>query len=520
MSPPPTSHNSVREACSFFADSLPIAIVDFIKLLMPALTTMRVGHNGATATDLAGASVGILAFNVAGNMISTAPLAAMDTIAPQAFGAGNKPGVGLAFQRAIILAIVFLLPTAPLWIYAEAILAALGQPPDVARFGAQYMRLLLPGLLPFAIFEAARKFVYAQGLRTPPVFSACLGLAALFVWLEVWCALLGVRAGAPVALSCTYATLAAALLAHIRSGWRMPAAMACWPRGVHRQLLWTDRVAWRHMIVTSLSALVSLSEWLFWEVNCFRVGQMGTIPLATYSIAYAIEPVCFMLPLGLSTGLSNSVGNQLGARRPNDARRLARVGLAVGYATVVVVVALVFAGGGMLARLFSTDPEVLLAAEDMWKWFCMFMLISGPFALLLGLNRGLGLQRATAACVIGLRTCRRPLPCLSLASLSRPANTRTRIHVCVSIAVWPLGAPLVCFWAQSPSNVWQALTITYSVLTLAMATCAGCSNWDVLAERASAKSNGGEAEMQSVGGGLAAADSAKTATSTSIEQRT
>ena len=218
---------TAREACGFFVSSLPIALVDFIKLAIVSITTMRVGHHGATATDLAGASVGVLAFNVAGNMIITAPLAAMDTIAPQAFGAGDKPGVGLCSQRAIILSAVFLLPTVPLWVLAESILVALGQPPDVAAFGALYMRLLLPGLLPFAVFEAARKFVYAQELRTPPLLAATIGLCAHYFWLELWCALVGVAIGAPIALSCTYATLTIAMLAHIRSGWRMRDCHRC-----------------------------------------------------------------------------------------------------------------------------------------------------------------------------------------------------------------------------------------------------------------------------------------------------
>ena len=264
----------LREALSFFVSSLPIAVVDFIKLLLPAITTMRVGHQGATAVDLAGASVGVLTFNIAGNMIMTAPLNAMDSVAPQSYGAGNRQGVGLAAQRAIIIAIVFLLPTAPLWMFAESILITFGQPADVASFGARYMRLLLPGLLPFGVFEATRKFVYAQGLRTPPLFAALVGLIAHFAWLELWCRTVGVGVGAPLALSSTYCTLAVVMVLHVRSGWHMPHAMACWPRGAMRHLLWHDRAAWKRMVVISLSALVSLSEWLFWEVNCFRVGRV------------------------------------------------------------------------------------------------------------------------------------------------------------------------------------------------------------------------------------------------------
>ena len=180
------------------------------------------------------------------------------------------------------------------------------------------------------------------------------------------------------------------------------------------------------MLTTSLSALLSLSEWLFWEVNCFRVGQFGTVPLASYSIAYSVEPVFFMVPLGLSTALANSVGNLLGARRVGDARRLVLTASAVGFATICAYTFGVWVAGRSLARLFTRDAKVLAATAHMWPWFCAFMLISGPFALIIGLNRGLGLQRHNAACVL--------------------------------LLVWPVGAPLILIYAQSPSNVWQLLS--------------------------------------------------------------
>lgn len=158
------------------------------------------------------------------------------------------------------------------------------------------------------------------------------------------------------------------------------------------------------------------------------MGQLGTLALATYSVAYSIEPVVFMLPIGLSTSLSNSVGNKLGAREPAQAKRLAVTGVACGFIVVLLYAAVVWLCGDAIASLFSTDAEVLAHTRLMWPWFCPFLLVSGMFALMLGLTRGLGLQRATAIFVVSI--------------------------------LWPVGAPLVLFWAQTPSNVWQSLTLT------------------------------------------------------------
>ena len=437
------------EAARFFASSVPIFLVDFIKLAVITITTMKVGRALST-TALAGASMGALCFNVAGNMIASAPLAAMETIAPQAFGAGNPVGVGLASQRAFLLAVLFLLPTLPVWIYAEDIMVALGQPPGVAEFGKTYMRLLAPGLLPFLTFEIARKFVYAQECtRIPPLVAAGVGLCTHFGWLELWCRSIGVAHGAPIALSCTYLTMALILVVLI--AWRVPRAVDAWPRHAHTQrLLWTDLAGWRHFFSTSAAALLTLTEWLFWEVTAFRVGRFGTVPFAAYSVAYNIEPVLFMLPLGLSTALSNAVGNHLGAGRPAAARRIAVTALGLGVVVVAVYTSLILAIGYPIATLFSGDDEVLHAASDLWPAFCTFLATSGPFAMLLGLIRGLGLQRPFA--------------------------------IIVATILWPVGAGLVIGVAKDPSQVWLCLTCTYWILITCLSLLAYCSSWQRLSD--------------------------------------
>jgi MATE family multidrug resistance protein len=272
-------------------DSVPIILVDVIKLLMPMTCTMRVGHAFGTSA-LAAASLGVLSFNIAGNMIVTAPLVAMDSVAPQAFGAGNIVGVGLAAQRALLLSFLFMLPTIPLWIHAEGLLTAMGQPDEVALLATSFMRHMLPGLFPYALFEAIRKFLYAQGesweMRGPPLYAALVALAAHAAFLELFSPM-GFL-GAPVALSCTYLTMSLTLFLLVR--FRRPAALAAWPATPEQQRrLWRDGPAAKRFLAVALASLVSLSEWLFWEVVCFRVGTFGTLQVtATVTVTVTVTP--------------------------------------------------------------------------------------------------------------------------------------------------------------------------------------------------------------------------------------
>ena len=284
---------SARLMLRFGAAAVPVIAVDVAKLLIPALTTMHVGREfGAEA--LAAASLGTLSLNIAGNMIAMSPMNALDSVAPQAHGSGDYAAVGLAAQRAYILSLIFLLPSAPLWIRAETLLGILGQPSRICALAAAFMRLALPGLPAFAGFECARKWLYAQGMVWPPLVAVAFGLTAHLAWLPLSGAMAGFK-GAPLAVVATNWICFAALLLIIR--YKTPEAAKAWPRGADaRQRLWEPR-AWRRFVGISVAALCAQSEWLFWEVVCFRVGAFGTLPLAVYSVSYALEPVFFMIPM-------------------------------------------------------------------------------------------------------------------------------------------------------------------------------------------------------------------------------
>merc|ERR1711920_729280 len=71
-----------------------------------------------------------------------------------------------------------------------------------------------------------------------------------------------------------------------------------------------------------IGGVLSLSEWWCWEILCFIAGKLGVIPLCVHSIAYQLIPLAFMLPLGISIGLSVRLGSML-TQDVNKAKSLA-----------------------------------------------------------------------------------------------------------------------------------------------------------------------------------------------------
>mmetsp|Transcript_18314 Transcript_18314/g.39079 ORF Transcript_18314/g.39079 Transcript_18314/m.39079 type:complete len:303 (-) Transcript_18314:251-1159(-) len=216
------------------------------------------------------------------------------------------------------------------------------------------------------------------------------------------------------------------------------------PRLFDRRL-WQDRREWLSFIVLSGASLVNLSEWVFWEVVSFMIGHLGAKALAVQGMGYSLVPLVTMIPHGLSIGLSNGVGNLLGAGEVAKARRLAQVAclfcllVVLGYSAAVLLLATT------ITSLFTHQAAISTAAMPVWPLVSCDMVFDGMFMMLSGLCRGLGVQKRSAACVI--------------------------------VCLWCFGFPLQLFATHSVVELWRNMIPTYALLDASLLACAFCTSW-------------------------------------------
>ena len=286
--------------------AVPLVIQQAALLFLSVATVARVGQTlGAEA--LAGFSLGNLSYNLLGLTLVMAPMVALDTYAPQSYGAGRLREVGLGTQRAVVVAALILAPAAGCWMVAEPIMLSLGQTAEVARVASRFLRGMLPVLPIQVVFEAAKRFLFAQGILWPSVLSALLGVAVHAAAVGPLVASYGFD-GAVYSLLLAHGSLTAALLLYVRL--RAPHAEGTWP-GIAPRLLLADPRAMRAFCRTALHGLLTVSEWVFWEVICFRAGVFGSQSLAVHAVAYNVIPITFMMPFGLSIAVSNGVRREI-----------------------------------------------------------------------------------------------------------------------------------------------------------------------------------------------------------------
>lgn len=94
------------------------------------------------------------------------------------------------------------------------------------------------------------------------------------------------------------------------------------------------------------------------------VAPLGTVAIAANSFAIIAEGFCYLPGYGMQDAATTLVGQSLGAKRPDMARRFAWLTIGSGAAMMTLLAVLMWAFAPQIMGLLSPDPEVIaLGAE-------------------------------------------------------------------------------------------------------------------------------------------------------------
>ena len=382
----PGERSALRELLSL---AMPIVLVQVGLMAMGVVDTIMVGHVSATA--LSAVALGNVYF-FALAVFGMGMLMALDPIVAQAVGAGDEPAVARAVQRGLLIAVAVSLVTSALLLPAEPVLRTLGQPPEVVPLAASYAVVSIPGTLPFFAFIVLRQTLQATGHVRPILMSI---LAANVVnGLLNWMLIFG-RLGLPAlgAIGSAWATSVSRLLLVVLLG------VAGWRQLRHRVFpLRREALSRRPLVrMLALGAPIGVQHQL--EYGAFGVvallmGWMGARQMAGHQIAINLASITFMVPLGVSGAAAVLVGRAVGRGDPVALRRASSAALVSGAAFMMVSAAAFLAAPRYLARVYSSDPEVVAIAALLIPIAGVFQVFDGLQVVATGVLRGLGDTRA------------------------------------------------------------------------------------------------------------------------------
>lgn len=370
-------------------------------LVMAFVDIAMLGRYSAAA--IAEANLGLAIF-VPLMVASIGLVSGVVPVVSQAFGAGRWRDCGEAWRRALAwAALVSGMASLVCW-QGERLLLLFGQTPELAAAGGAVARVLTPGLVAQALFAASSFYLESTRRPLPGLVAMVIGnivnigLNWLLIWGHWGLPELGAR-GAMLATTLVRVGLALGLALYILSA---RDALAAGLRG-RAGSIWGPGGwrAGREMRRLGLAAgLAGTFETVAFAAMTLFAGQLGTLPLAAYSLSHNLVSMTFMFGLGLAIATGVRVGIEFGAGRPAEARF-------AGWSGVLAVV-VVMGGLGLLvglnreavASVYTDDPVVAARVVALFALAALVFVPDGAQVVLGQALRALGDAWVTVACYV------------------------------------------------------------------------------------------------------------------------
>jgi MATE family multidrug resistance protein len=271
---------------------------------------------------------------------------------------GNYSEVGKIAIRATFVCTLLLLPfVLALALWTESILVYLGQDATASRLAKEWVRIYLCGLPATIIFRVTQRFMGAQHIVWPMVYSAMLSSFVVHPILLHFLVDAFGFSGSALAVAATQNIQSILVLIYLKiKNLHHPAT---WP-GLTRSYI-SEAIQNKTMlqfIKLGLGGVFSWSEWWFWETMCFTAGKFGVIPLCVHTVAYQLIPICWMVPFGTSIALSIRIGCILPVNA-SSAQKLASWCMVCSILWASFVAILVYILQPFLVPLLTTDNAVI-----------------------------------------------------------------------------------------------------------------------------------------------------------------
>ncbi|GAB7329820.1 hypothetical protein MBLNU13_g01539t2 [Cladosporium sp. NU13] len=372
-----------------FKGSLPVIVAYCLQNSLQTISVLIVGRLGPEA--LAVSAFCYMWAMCTAWLIGMGGTTAIDTLASASFTGGkSKHDLGIILQRAFVVLSLFYVPVAILWLFAGPVFRVLGQEEFIARDGAKFLQVLLPGGLGYVYFECLKKYLQAQGIMRPGTYVLLItspvnaGLNFLFIYTFKMGLL-----GAPLATGISYWLSFFLLLIYTRyvSGWE------CWGGWSKKSLENISTFA----RIAALGVVHVGTEWWAFEIVAIAAGNLGSLSLAAQSCIMTADQVLNTIPFGLGVSASARVGNLLGARNPTGARRSANTAALLSMFLGTLVLAVLMGTRNVFGRIFNDDDSVVRLTAEVLPYVALFQIADGLNGSCGGSLRGMGRQHVGAA---------------------------------------------------------------------------------------------------------------------------
>jgi MATE family multidrug resistance protein len=389
----PTAPWLRREIAATLSLSAPLIVANLATSAMTTTDVMMLGWLSPEAL-----AAGALGYNLYFPLLlfGIGVISAASPIVARMAGADAKDIAGprRAAQQTFFSSVALALPVwAILW-WAAPILAALGEPRDLAAQAGVYLHGLQWALAPNLMFFALRSVFAALNRPGPTLFAGVLavGVNALGNWLLIF-GHFGLPAwgvfGSGIATFASQTFMMAILagyafldphLAKYRlfgAPWRLDGAAFA--------------ELWRLGAPIGAAVLFEVS---IFSASVLLMGLIGATSLEAHTAVFQIGSLSFMIPLGVAQAATVRVGHAFGARDAQAASRAGWVAFVVVMGFMVLIASTMLLLPRTLISVFidvdaPANADAVMLAKQFLRVAALFQLFDGAQVVGAGMLRGL-----------------------------------------------------------------------------------------------------------------------------------
>jgi len=381
---------SVDHARAILVLGLPLIGSHVAQFALHVTDTIMLGWYGVL--PLAAGVLGASSFFVIFILGSGFAKAVMPMVA-SAHTQGDEVQVRRVTRMGLWLSILFGVLCYPVFWWSEAVLLALGQKPEVAALGQDYLRIAGAGMIPALLVMVLKSYLSALG-RTQVVLWVTVAALPVNAGLN-WALIFG-NWGAPewgvagaaiatVAVQVFSLLVLAAYAAALPALRRYQLFIRFW-RPDWGAFAAVFRLGWP-------MGLTGLAESGLFQASALMMGWIGTVELAAHGIALEITALTFMVHVGLSNAVTVRTGRAQGAGDTAAVRLGAKVAIVMSlmFAALTVVLFLVFATPMVSLFIDPAEPardRILAVGTVLLACAALFQVADAMQVMALGLLAG------------------------------------------------------------------------------------------------------------------------------------
>lgn len=368
--------------------AFPLVITFLLEHFFSIVCLLVVGHIGKN--ELAAVSLATMSSTIT-FAIFEGIATALDTLCPQAYGAGNYELVGIHVQRCIMFSFVVYIPCGFLWWYSAHVLKFVIDSEEVLYLTSSFLRILILGAPAYIIFENSKRFLQAQGIfeAGTGILVISLPINVLLSTFLVWNKNFGLGfIGAPIATVINFWFIDLLLVMYVM----FVDGDKCWYGIAPVKEIFQQWGSLSHLAIPGIVMIES--EYMAYEIMTLFASYFGTTELAAQSAVLSIASLSYMVPFAISIAASTRIANFIGGQNMASAKMATKSSLALSLIAGNINFLILFTFKRQIAKLFTKDEGVTELIVALFNpLVAVLEIFDGIASVANGVLRAQGLQK-------------------------------------------------------------------------------------------------------------------------------